>query len=203
MEIFNLFGTSWCSNCYILVDSGHAAIIDPSVSTKGIIDFLREHSLTPDFIILTHGHFDHVMSLDTLRSALSIPAYIHEDDAELLPDGDKNAFSTFFGMDRAFGKADKTLRGGDTLTLGGSTLEIISTPGHTDGSICIKCGDILVTGDTLFAESYGRCDLYSGDIRKMRQSLASLRQLDKNIAIYPGHGNPTRLGHALDNAQYM
>ena len=203
LEIINLFPGSWCSNCYIISDNGHAAVIDPSASAKGILDYIKNHGLQLDFIIITHGHFDHIMSLDTLRNAANIPAYIHEYDNELLGDGEKNAFKTFFGKDRAFAPADKLLSDKDKLALGNAELEIMLTPGHTKGSVCIITPDFFVTGDTLFANSYGRCDLYGGSISAMRESLKKLRDFDKNLPIYPGHGESAKLGHALDNAAYL
>ena len=203
MNIVNLFPGSWGSNCYIISDSSHAAVIDPSASTKGILDYLKQNNLTLDCIILTHAHFDHILSLDTLRDATGAPCYIHKDDAESLLDGRKNAFYTFFGQDKRYKPAEKTLSHGDVIKLGNVELKIISTPGHTKGCICILAEDNLFTGDTLFADSYGRCDLYSGNARELRASLRSLRSLDGNLIIYPGHGMEAKLSHALDVVEYL
>ena len=204
MNVVNLFPGSWGSNCYIISDSGRAAVIDPSASAKGILDYLNKNNLTLDFIILTHAHFDHILSLDTLRDATNAPAYIHKDDADSLSDGRKNAFYTFFGQDKRYRGAERTLDNGDILTLGNSKLKIISTPGHTKGSICILTDDgKFFTGDTLFADSYGRCDLYSGNSSQLWASLKSLRSLNGNLKIYPGHGMESKLSHALDVVEYL
>ncbi len=202
MEIYNLYPGSFGANCYILISNSHAAIIDPSASTDKIMEFLQIKNVNLDCIILTHGHFDHMLSADTLRARSGAPLCIHESDAEFLLDGDKNAFKTFFGRDRTFSPAEKTLKHGDKISIGDESLTVLNTPGHTDGCICLLGNGILITGDTLFAESIGRCDLYSGDPRKMRDSLKFLRTLDKNLKIYPGHGDESTLGRALDIVSY-
>ena len=205
MQITNLLPSSFGANCYIISDSSHAAVIDPSVSVKGIINYLKENDLTLDYIILTHGHFDHMLSLNGLKEETGAPAYIHKDDAENLSDGRKNAFALFFGQNRTFSPCEKLLSHGDSLPLGGITLDIIHTPGHTRGGICIKAGDALFTGDTIFAESYGRCDLYGGDFATLRASLKYLREYNagKDLTIYPGHGGEAKLSAALDVAEYL
>ena len=202
MEIYNIYPGSMGSNCYILINGTHAAVIDPSASAHGILDFVDKKGATLDCIILTHGHFDHMFSADTLRELAGIPLMIHEEDAENLKDGDKNAFKTFFGRDRTFLPAEKTLRNGDKISVGDEVLTVINTPGHTKGSICLMGDGILFTGDTLFSDNIGRCDLYSGNYREMKESLELLRSLDGRLKIYPGHGDTETLSHALDNVSY-
>ena len=205
MDIYNLFPGGWASNCYILISDGHAAVVDPSASAEKIIDFIKSKGARLDFIILTHGHFDHLLSLDELRELTNAPAYIHEYDSEMLTDGEKNAYTIFFGKDQAYKPAEKTLKNGDTLTLGGEKLEIIATPGHSKGSMCIlnRESKILITGDTLFSSGYGRCDLYGGNASTLARSLLSLRELDESLTIYPGHGYTEKLGAALDTLYFM
>ncbi|MBE6547699.1 MAG: MBL fold metallo-hydrolase [Ruminococcaceae bacterium] len=202
MEIYNLYPGSLASNCYVLISNGRAAIIDPSASADSILDFLNKKNASPDCIILTHGHFDHMFSADTLRELTDIPLFVHECDAEHLTDGNKNAFKTFFGRDRTFRPAQRLLRDGDIITVGNVNLTVINTPGHTDGCICLLGDGVLFTGDTLFADSIGRCDLYSGNARKMRESLALLGKLDGKLKIYPGHGDTEMLANALENVSY-
>lgn len=198
MKIIDLFPGSWCSNCYLLVgENRHAFVVDPSASATGIIERCESEGITLDGILLTHGHFDHIISLDSLRDKADIPAYIHENDNELLGDARKNAVYTFFKMDRAFRSSEHLLRDGDTLHLGDEKIKIIHTPGHTEGSVCYLCDAFIVTGDTLFADSYGRYDLYGGDFEKLRASMKKLSALDQNLTIYSGHGDAARLGDAL------
>ena len=206
MHIVNLFPGSVGSNCYLIEDSGHALIVDPSASASAILRQLREDGCTPDAILLTHGHFDHIMSVDTLRQAEpGLKLYIHEADAPMLTDGDKNAFALFFGQDRAWKEADVLLADGDTVTVGTATFTVIHTPGHSPGSVCYLCESegILLTGDTLFADNIGRCDLWGGSYATIRQSLKSLRNYDGRLTILPGHGDSNTLSKALDNTMYI
>ena len=205
MQIINLFPGSYGSNCYLIEDSGHALIVDPSASAASILRRLQEDGCTPDAILLTHGHFDHVMSIDTLRGAVpSLPVYIHRADAPMLTDAKKNAFALFFGQDRTWNPADHLLEADQTITVGSSTFRVVHTPGHSPGSICLLCSEerVMLTGDTLFADNIGRCDLWEGNPVVMRQTLKGLRDYDQNLTIYPGHGNAGTLGHALDTVLY-
>ena len=202
MDIYNLYPGSYASNCYVIASNGHTAVIDPSADAHVILDFLDKKELTLDFIVATHGHFDHLISADELRNLSGAPLYIHESDSQCLSDGEKNAYSIFFGGNKTYLPSEKALRDGDVITLGETKLRVINTPGHTEGCICLLCEDVLFTGDTLFSDSVGRLDLYSGSPLKMRQSLARLRALDPKLKICPGHGNAGVLGHALDVVSY-
>ena len=206
MEIINLYPGSLGSNCYLLEEGGQALVIDPSASASAILRRAKADGCNLAGVILTHGHFDHVMSIDTLRDAVpGLRVYLHEGDAPRLTDGHKNAFATFFGQDRAWREADVLLREGDTLAVGSTNLEVLHTPGHSPGSCCFlnaKEG-FMITGDTLFADSYGRCDLWGGSIAEMRASLQKLRDFNGGLTIYPGHGRSAKLAAALDNAYYL
>ncbi len=206
MKIVNLFPGSYGSNCYLIEDSGHALIVDPSASASAILRRLREDGCTPDAILLTHGHFDHIMSVDTLRQAEpDLEVYIHEADAPMLPDGEKNAFSLFFGQERGWNQADVLLTDGQEIRVGNTTFRVVHTPGHSPGSVCYLCEaeGVMLTGDTLFADNIGRCDLWGGSYAVMRQSLKRLREFDGSLTIYPGHGDTNKLSRALDNTMYI
>ncbi len=206
VHIVNLFPGSYGSNCYLLEHEGHALIIDPSASAASILRRLREDACTLDAILLTHGHFDHIMSIDTLRDACpDVKVYVHKADAPMLTDGKKNAFSLFFGQDRAWREADVLLSDGQEIPLGSSSLRVLHTPGHSPGSVCYLCKEagVIFTGDTLFAASIGRCDLWGGSYATLRASLKALRSLDGTLTIYPGHGEDSRLSRALDNTLYI
>ena len=120
----------------------------------------------------------------------------------MLTDGKKNAFYELFNRERSYRAAEKLLSHGDTVTLGNEKLTVFHTPGHTHGSVCFLGEGMIFSGDTLFLETYGRCDLWNGDITKMHDSLRSLRNLDPSLTIYPGHSASGRLGDALDNVFY-
>lgn len=202
LKIIPIAPYSFGANTYAIISDGHAIVIDPSVTVGAITSALAEENAVLDAVVLTHGHFDHIVSIDTLRDALGVKVYIHEDDAEMLTDGSKNAFLTFFGKDRSYKPADGLLKDRDVISLGSSEIKVIHTPGHSMGSICLLCDDFIVTGDTLFSDTVGRSDLWGGNQAALVSSLERLRSLDPSIMIYAGHGAPERLGIALDNSAY-
>ena len=205
MQIINLFPGSYNSNCYILVHGGEALVIDPSASAKSILDRVEKEGAVLKGILLTHGHFDHIVSIDTLRRACPVPLMIHKEDAEMLEDGRKNAFTLFFGQDISYQGAQRLLEHGDKINLGGIDIEVIHLPGHSKGSVCyyIPGERTMFTGDLLFAQGYGRADLHGGNMFTLRTSLCALRSYPKNVIIYPGHGESAPLGRALDVAFYL
>lgn len=202
MTLVTLTPLSFASNCYLAISSGHAYVIDPSASVERIVAALQEHGAVCKGILLTHGHFDHMLSLDALAEALpDAPICIHAADAENLADGDKNAYSTFFGRPHAYRSANKLLHEGDRLPLGDEYLTVLHTPGHTKGSVCYlgSRNDYLISGDTLFAEGYGRYDLYGGDVNALLASLRRLSALPKQLILASGHGESCPLSDALNS----
>ena len=205
MELIHVMLDAFAANCYLLTDAGHALVVDPAIDAEVVLERLKKEGCVLDGILLTHGHFDHILSVDELRGATGAKAYIHESDAPMLADGNKNAYRTFFGRDLICRPAEAYLTDGQELTVGNGSLRIIHTPGHSQGSVCFlnEADGWMVTGDTLFAESYGRCDLWGGSVAKMRASLQHLRDFDGNLRIYPGHGHSAKLSAALDNVYYL
>ena len=203
MRIENLYPGSWGSNCYLLSCGTHAAIVDPSANANTIVEHLTNQGLTLDYILLTHGHFDHIVSLDALRERTGAPACIHEADLTMPEDSHKNAFYPLFHMERKHRRPERALRDGEILMLGDEQIRVIHTPGHTLGGVCYLCNDeLLITGDTLFSDTYGRCDLYGGSESELFSSLRELRAYNQNLLIFPGHGDSARLGDALDQVLY-
>lgn len=190
------------SNCYILGESGEGAVIDPGVEILDIEGVLKEQALALKYIILTHAHIDHILNVEHLKSSAGGRVVIHEDDAPLLGKPMYNG-SILFGVNKVFKDADLIVKGGDSLVLGGTELEVLHTPGHTPGSICIKAGDSLFTGDTLFKQGIGRTDLGAGDHGLLMKSLKKLMELDDNIKVYPGHGSATDIGYERANNTYL
>ena len=203
MKIVPVATESFGANTYLIVHQNEALVVDPAVTSGAILEAIRAEDAHPIGILLTHGHFDHILSMDPLRQAYPMTVSIHEADEELLADGKKNAFSLFFHRERAFGKADRLLRDGDRIPLGNTYVQVIHTPGHTPGSVCYLCGNALLTGDTLFADTYGRCDLWGGSEAQMSASLASLSHLDPRLTVYPGHGHTETLQNALDSVSHL
>ena len=209
MTISTICPKSFASNTYLLVSNGAAMIIDPSVSIDAIDNALKTHGAKLIGGLLTHGHFDHIISIDTLRERYDIPIYIHKNDACMLTDGTLNGFYTFFQRDCVHKPADILFDGDNEILIGNEKIKILHTPGHSKGSSCFIFNDeaknntAIITGDTLFANSVGRCDLYGGNTKELVNSIKTLSSFDKNIDIFPGHGDSSTLGEALDCVSYI
>ena len=197
-KIINLYPGGFSSSCYLLLNGPDALLIDCSAPTPAVEAALQEHRATLKAILCTHGHFDHILSADQLRTRFGVPLHLHEADAEMLTDCHKNAYALFFNHQKSWLPADHTFADGDKLTFGSITLTVRHTPGHSKGSCVLLTADIAFTGDTIFAAGYGRTDLYGGNEQALLASLRGLSQLPKEMKIYPGHGPSTTLGMALD-----
>ena len=188
------------SNCWAIVEGGEALIVDAGANAEELEKALKAKGLEAKAVILTHGHFDHVWGMESTAKRLNVPVYIHEADADMPDDGEKNGYMMCYGRNIHLGRADKTLKDGDVIPFAGGEIKVIHTPGHSRGSVCYLAGDSLITGDTLFSNSVGRWDLYGGSVDELRSSLFALTLLDEELTIYPGHGNTARLGDALGRA---
>ena len=204
MEIISLPTVGFTSNCYIVHNGTDAFVVDPSISEKKILKALSERGLNLKGILLTHGHFDHIWRVQELREESGAPLYIHELDNEMLTDPDKNAYRTFTGNDFTVKKADILLKDGDIIELGDEKITVLHTPGHTKGSVCYDTGDSILSGDTIFAEGFGRCDLFGGDMSALRSSIKRLTEMAKTESrwLYSGHGESSTLRQALENLKY-
>ena len=206
MKIIPVCPYSFGSNTYILLSGSEAIVVDPSVSVRAIDSLLEQNRAKLCGILLTHGHFDHTVAVDTLRDAHPVPLMMHSGDAPMMTDGRINGFYDFYGKECTHRPAERLLEDGDTVSLGNEEIKVISTPGHSPGSICLLCHgeseDFLVSGDTLFSNSVGRWDLWHGDAATLAQSLAKLKALDGNMKIYAGHGEDSTLASALESAKY-
>lgn len=185
----------FASNCYIIGDGNEGVIIDPGAKSRDVLDVIEKENFKIKYILLTHAHIDHIVSMDELRQTLNAKVLVHEDDAKALTDLWYNA-SSLFGLKTVFKDADGTLKDGDIIEAGDLKLEIIHTPGHTPGGICIKAGNAVFTGDTLFKMSIGRTDLGKGDMDQLMDSLINkLMKLADETIVYPGHGASTTIGY--------
>ena len=182
------------NNNYLLIDeqSKEAALVDCSAVDSKINDALSEAGAELKYILLTHGHFDHILFVDEWR-ALGAKVCIHERDAEFLGDPAKSLYLQFFARDTRHLPPDILLHDGDKLTLGAEKITVMSTPGHTGGSVCYLFGNSMLSGDTLFFGSFGRTDLYGSSDDEMKRSLKKLSAIQRNYTVYPGHGGTTTL----------
>lgn len=193
------------SNTYIIWDdeSMEAAAIDAGQSEPIIFSTIENEALKLKYIILTHAHFDHIHFMPQYKKAFpEAKVVIHELDNEILPNPRLNA-SVLFGSEYKYEKADITVKGGEILHLGNECIEVISTPGHTPGGICLLSGKYLFSGDTLFYSGFGRTDLGAGDVKDMASSIERLYAMDGDIEVYPGHGTKTTIGRERADNPFM
>ena len=191
------------TNCYIASKGGAAVVIDPADDADVISDYLVENDLKAVAILLTHGHFDHILASDELKKMTGATVYVHKAEKELLENPRLNAGDRF-GMSK-IAHADVYVEDGQVLDLAGMTFEVIYTPGHTVGSVCYleKEDKVMFTGDTIFYGSVGRCDLPTGDEEVLMKSLQKIKCLDPEIEAYPGHGRSTTIAGELKRNMYL
>jgi len=178
------------ANCYILHDekTNETAVIDPGGGFSEIRRYIEANRLKIKYIILTHGHGDHIGALRELKDYTDAIVCIHREDQEMLKSSRIN-LTVFMGYPDISMEADRLLEDGDILELGDIKLNIIHTPGHSRGGICVYCEDSLFSGDTLFTGSIGRTDLNGGSYDEIIASIKDkLLILPDNTAVYPGHG---------------
>jgi hydroxyacylglutathione hydrolase len=185
------------ANCFILHPKGRfeAIIIDPGAEPERIQAELDAHQLTIAAVVLTHGHIDHIGG-GAAFAEQDVPIYIHTADAGALSDPMLSG-AALFGFDQQKCNATRLLSDGDTIDIwhGEHILQVIHTPGHTPGCICLLVDECLFAGDVIFAGSIGRTDLPGGDFSAMEASLARILELSDNLTIYSGHGPATTLGN--------
>lgn len=177
-------------NCYLIMDeeTKELAIIDPGGKPNKIEKEIKLLDAKPKFILLTHGHMDHVGGVVELVNKFSIPFYINEIE-ETYMEKDKSVFGLL-------PKASGYLKEGDTLNLGSNVIKVIETPGHTAGGICFLTSDKLFTGDTLFQGSVGRSDFPGGNGTQLVKNIKDkLLPLGDNIEVYAGHGEASTIGY--------
>lgn len=186
------------NNMYLVYDEDtkKAVLIDATAPVPELLDIVKNLGLDVEYILLTHGHFDHILGLTELKKALGAEAVICHDD--LIISDNINEFTRFFGgMEESVPPVyEKFIKDGDVITVGNMQIKVIHTPGHTQGGVCYLLNDNLFSGDTLFMGSVGRTDLFGGNFDKLSDSVKNkLFKLDDNIKVYPGHGPKTTIGY--------
>jgi glyoxylase-like metal-dependent hydrolase (beta-lactamase superfamily II) len=209
MKIDRLILGAYETNCYVL-RSGEAAkdclIVDAGLGPSQLINFLKEHKLNPVAVVLTHGHIDHIAAVAALRAQFpGIKVYIHKLDAKMLT-GAKHNLSTLAGLQFSADPADLFIEDGDAIEQAGVKLQVLHTPGHTPGGICLYSNDegIVFTDDTLFADSIGRTDFPSGSMSQLLNSIKEkLFTLPDETKVYPGHGLITTIAREKAHNQFF
>lgn len=186
------------TNCYLLINgkTREVILVDPGDNAPAIVERLNKEDLTPKAILLTHGHFDHIMAAEELSNKYGISIYAYYEEWDVLKDADLNA--GYLVRKRVTLIPHKELRDNEVITIAGIELTVIHTPGHTKGSVCFynKEAGVLISGDTLFYESVGRTDLPTGDYDTIKKSIKErLFCLEDDTKVYPGHGDMTTIGH--------
>lgn len=201
MKVLSLMVGPIMTNCYLLCDEAAkvCAVIDPGDEPERIEALMATTGCTPVMILLTHGHFDHCTGVaGLLKKWPDLPVYIHEADVT----DSSGSELTFRRLDE---KNQRYYQEGDTLTVGGLTLRVMETPGHSRGSVCllVEGQGVIFSGDTLFRGNCGRCDFPGGDYRAMLRSLARLGRLEGQYQVYPGHEEATDMDYERKANPYM
>lgn len=176
------------TNCFLLVgDQNHGVVIDPGADVSRFVQALEENHAQLTHIFLTHGHFDHVGAVEALREKYGAKLYMSQADAE------------HFDM-----QPDEYFTDQGEIQVDDMAFRILFTPGHTPGSVCIACEDLLFTGDTLFADDIGRTDLPGGSMEQMQASLRKLvQQVPDQLQVLPGHEEFSTMEHEKQHNRYL
>jgi len=181
------------ANNYLLTDENEAVLIDCSEVKQEILDELKDKTLK--YILLTHGHFDHVLGVNGMKECTGAKVLVHKNDISRMEES-ANIMRTFGVIGVETPKADDYINDNDILKFGNTEIKVIHTPGHTEGCVCYLIDGQLFSGDTLFRDSVGRCDLPGGNFSKLSDSIKNiLFKLDDNMVVYPGHGPETTIGY--------
>jgi len=192
-------------NSYLVIHQGQCVLIDPGFNGDDVLAYLTLHNLKLNFVLITHGHYDHIRDLRVLAKMLVFPIYIHEADVPMLMDDRMNGATYFHGSFRI--KADQPViqvHDGDKIPFGLDAFKVWHTPGHTSGCVCFEYLNYLFTGDTLFHGDLGRTDLVSGSQKLLDKSIVRLFQSVSNDRIvYPGHEESSTMGNERKENPYV
>lgn len=190
-------------NCFILFDENKDAfVVDPGGSSENIIEAIDKNELNIKYILLTHGHFDHVGAVAALVKKYKAPVYMSKDDRAFL-ESPKEVRASSFGMQIEAADVDVFVKEGDEIPFSEGTIKVIETPGHTLGSVCYLFENYLFAGDTLFNGSIGRTDFPESDHSLMIESLKKLKKLDDEIYVLSGHGPESQISYEKMTNPYL
>lgn len=206
MKVTRITGGLLPTNCYLLTDdvTGATAVIDPGFEDQELTDAV--YALGTEnvkAILLTHGHFDHIIGVNKLKNLTNAKIYIYSDDTQFTTDNSLNLAFMAMPLEMEAFTADVVLDDGDIIELGSLKITVMHTPGHTIGSCCYLVENAIFTGDTLMKCSCGRTDFPTGSYPQMLDSLKKIENLDANYHVYPGHECETTLDYERKNNPYM
>lgn len=192
------------TNTYLVWDepSGEGMLIDPAGQRESTRQLLAGFTGTVKYIVVTHGHADHVAGLKAAKELTNANILIHFLDAEMLKDTD-DTVSHYVGITEPLPLPDVLLVGEEDLYLGSLHFRVLHTPGHTAGGVCLFGAGVLFSGDTLFAGSIGRYDLPGGDFNALQASLLKLKELPDPTRVFPGHGPETTIDEEKQHNRFM
>jgi hydroxyacylglutathione hydrolase len=195
MKVKNIIVGPIQGNCYIVYDekSLDAMVIDPGDEAGKIIRRIEENNLKVRYIVCTHGHFDHIGAVAEVKKKTGAKVVINKKDSEIYKHAGELAASWGFHIEQPT-EPDLLVEDGAELVVGSLQFRVLATPGHSPGGICLYGQGVLFTGDTIFAGSVGRTDLYGGDMGELRKSFVRLISLPSDTKVLPGHGSGSTIG---------
>ena len=186
------------TNCYLIInkENKEALLVDPADNALRISNVIEENGCTLKAILLTHGHFDHIMALNDLKKRYNVPVYAHEEEEDVLKQSSLNLSGSIGQIYTT--QSDVYVKDGEHLKLAGLDVIVLSTPGHTKGGVCYYFPEekVLMSGDTLFHCSIGRTDFPTGSMSQLVRSVKEqLFVLPDDVQVYPGHDSVTSIGY--------
>ncbi len=206
MNIYTIGGGMLSANAYLLVSEKGAkgVLIDAGCSISSLSKEVEKHTSGVSAVLLTHGHFDHITTLEKIIELYNPEIYIHENDAEMLKNSHENMSDRFMRKSISIDNTFSILKGGEKLSIEGIDINVMHTPGHSMGSCVFWSDDVAFTGDTLFKGSIGRFDFPHSDFESLIKSLNKIKNtFKKDTIIYPGHGKSTVMAEELNHNPHL
>lgn len=200
MTIKGIVNGKWAENCYIISANNKAIVLDPGGNVDVVSKYLNENKLELCAIINTHAHFDHVVAVADIKEIYKIPFYLHSKDERLLKSA--NLYMSLFEGESKIGTPSVDFyldKISIPFLIEDFEINVLFTPGHTEGSVCFLIGNSLFTGDTLLKGTIGRVDLPGANKEKLKHSLTMISKLNSDLVLYPGHGEDTTLSRELSS----